>query len=404
MSAAVKSSEPHPEVLAGLEPGPFHTRIAKLNRQHGWMNWMGFASPTVLENEEAEYFAIRNQSTLFDISPMCKYAIEGQDAEKIVNRLVTRDIRKLKPGRVAYVIWCDEDGNVIDDGTVFRLAEDRFRLCCQDPQLAWLYDVAWGLDATIRDETREIAALALQGPTSAALLRSLGVMEVDELKPFAVGSITIGAEHVTMSRTGFTGDLGYELWMPPKSAGAVWDCLVEAGKPYGLRVIGNAALEMARVEAGFLLPKIDFLSAHTAHRPNRPKNPFELGLENMIAFDKPHFNGRRALMRLAGQQPRRKLFAIEIDRNKPAVNALVYHRQRKEVGMVTSALWSPTCKRNIGFAWLDAPFGQTVQDDLWVEIYLQREIEWQRRMVRCRIVDRPFFVNERRRLTPPGNR
>ena len=393
---------PHPQVPMGLEAGPFHQRLAALNGQHGWMNWMGFASPTVLDNMEFEYFAIRNQSTLFDISPMCKYLIEGADAEKVVNRLVTRDIRKLKPGRVAYVIWCDEDGNVIDDGTVFRIADNSFRLCCQEPQFAWLEDVAWGFDVAIRDVSREIAALALQGPTSAALLRDLAVKEVERLKPFDFAPVRIGRKKVELSRTGFTGDLGYELWMKPEGAGTVWDALLQAGNQYGLRVIGYEALEMARIEAGFLLPKTDFLSSRTALRPDRTSTPFELGLEGMVAFDKPHFNGRRALLGLAGSQPRRKLVQIEVDRDKPAINALVYHRQKKEVGMVTSALWSPTCKRNIAYAWLDAPYCEPGSEDLWVEIYLQKEIRWQRRMERCRIVTKRFFSHERRAATPPA--
>ena len=401
--ARKNAKAPHPQVDVGLEAGPFHERIAALNSQYGWMDWMGFASPSVLDNVEFEYFAIRNQSTLFDISPMCKYAIEGADAEAVVNRLVTRDIRKLKPGRVAYVIWCDEDGNVIDDGTVFRLAEDRFRLCCQEPQLAWLEDVAWGFDATIRDVSREVAALALQGPTSAALLRALAVKEMEQLKPFDFAAVRIGRKVVELSRTGFTGDLGYELWMKPQDAVAVWDDLVGAGGQQGLRVIGYQAVEMARIEAGFLLPKTDFLSSRTALRTDRPSTPFELGLERMIAFDKPHFNGRRALLRLAGSTPRRRLVQMEVGKDKPAANALVYHRKKKEVGMVTSALWSPTCKQNIAYAWLDAPYGETESGDLWVEIYLQKEIRWQRRMERCRIAEKPFFVHQRRSATPPGD-
>ena len=390
-------------VPLGLEPGPFHDRLAPLNRQQAWMNWMGFASPSVLDAVEFEYFAIRNQSTLFDISPMCKYAITGPDAEAVVNRLVTRDIRKLKPGRVAYVIWCDEDGNVVDDGTVFRLSETEFRLCCQEPQLSWLDDIAWGFDASIRDVSREIAGLALQGPTSCALLRELGLDGIDTLKPFGITGVMIGDARVTVSRTGFTGDLGYELWMDPSDALSVWDRLTAAGRLRGLRVIGYEALEMARIEAGFLLPKVDFLSAQTVLRPDRANTPYELGLDWLVALDKPHFNGRRALLELSKTAPRRKLVAIEIERDKPAHNALVYHRKRREIGMVTSALWSPTCKRNIAYAWLDAPYGQTVIDDLWVEIYLQKEIRWQRRMARCRLVDRPFFVHSRRTATPPAD-
>lgn len=392
-----------PQVLSGLEPGPFHERLAALNQQQAWMNWMGFASPSVLDNFEFEYFAIRNQATLFDISPMCKFAISGPDAEAVVNRLVTRDITKLKPGRVAYCIWCDEDGNVVDDGTVFRFSETEFRLCCQEPQLAWLDDIAWGFDVSVSEVSRDIAGLALQGPTSCAVLKDMGLAGIETLKPFGIAVFKTGGAELTVSRTGFTGDLGYELWMAPESALAIWDQVMQAGQPRGLRVIGYQALDMARIEAGFLLPKADFLSSQTVLRSDRACNPYELGLDWLVALDKPHFNGRRALARLSRETPRRKLVAIEIERDKPAHNALVYYRKTREVGMVTSALWSPTCKRNIAYAWLDAPYGQSVTDNLWVEIYLQKEIRWQRRMARCHPVDKPFFVHPRRTLTPPDD-
>ena len=396
-------AKPIEQVALGLEPGPFHDRLVSHNRQQAWMNWMGYASPSVLDSVEFEYFAIRNQSTLFDISPMCKYAITGPDAEAVVNRLVTRDIRKLKPGRVAYCIWCDEDGQVVDDGTVFRLSDTGFRLCCQEPQLSWLEDIAGGFDVTIHDVTRDIAGLALQGPTSCALLKKIGLTGIETLKPFGIAEFEIAGAAVTISRTGFTGDLGYELWMAPADALTVWDRLMAIGKLRGLRVIGYEALDMARIEAGFVLPKVDFLSAQTVLRPDRSNTPYELGLEWLVTLDKPHFNGRRALLELSTQTPHRKLVAIEIERDKPAHNALVYHKKSREVGMVTSALWSPTCKRNIAYAWLDAPYGQTVTGDLWVEIYLQKEIRWQRRMAKCHPVEKPFFVHPRRTATPPAD-
>ena len=398
MTPAIRQPEP-----LGLVPGPFHDRIAALNRQQGWTGWMGHASPTVLDTVEFEYFAIRNGTTLFDISPMNKYRIAGPDAEAVVNRLVTRDIRKLKPGRVAYAIWCNAEGNVVDDGTVFRLAPNEFRLCCQEPQLGWLDDVAWGYDVTITDDSAAIAALAVQGPTSCAVLKAAGLAGVEELKPFDIRSFRVETHDIMVSRTGFTGDLGYELWMAPGAALGLWDRLMEAGRVRGIRAIGYAAVEMARIEAGFLLPRVDFLSSQTHLRPGRARNPYELGLDWLVALDKPHFNGRRALVELSKTPPRRKLVAIEIERDKPAHNALVYHKKTREIGMVTSALWSPTCKRNVAYAWLDAPYGQTVTGDLWVEIYLQKEIRWQRRMARCHLVDKPFFVHQRRAATPPAD-
>ncbi|WP_413873467.1 aminomethyltransferase family protein [Albidovulum sp.] len=395
-------TKPREAVPMGLVPGPFHDRLAALNHQRAWMNWMGVASPVVLDTVEFEYFAIRNQATLFDVSPMMKYRIAGPDAEAVANRLVTRDVTKLAPGRVAYVIWCDEAGNVVDDGTLFRLSATEFRLCCQEPQLAWLDDVASGFDATVEDVSQAIAGLALQGPTSCAVLKDAGLTGIETLKPFDLKEFRIGAHPVTVSRTGFTGDLGYELWMAPEDALAVWDRLIEAGRLRGIRVIGYEALDMARIEAGFLLPRVDFVSSETHLRPGRARNPFELGLDWLVALDKPQFNGRRALLRLAAEKPRRKLVAIEIDRNKAAHHALVYHAKRREVGFVTSALWSPTLKRNIAHAWVEAPYFEA-GGDLWVEIYLQRELIWERRMARARIVERGFFRHPRRTATPPAD-
>jgi aminomethyltransferase len=395
-------TKPREAVPMGLVPGPFHDRLAALNHQRAWMNWMGVASPVVLDTVEFEYFAIRNQATLFDVSPMMKYRIAGPDAEAVANRLVTRDVTKLAPGRVAYVIWCDEAGNVVDDGTLFRLSATEFRLCCQEPQLVWLDDVASGFDATVEDVSQAIAGLALQGPTSCAVLKDAGLTGIEAMKSFDLKEFRIGAHPVTVSRTGFTGDLGYELWMAPEDALAVWDRLIEAGRLRGIRVIGYEALDMARIEAGFLLPRVDFVSSETHLRPGRARNPFELGLDWLVALDKPQFNGRRALLRLAAEKPRRKLVAIEIDRNKAAHHALVYHAKRREVGFVTSALWSPTLKRNIAHAWVEAPYFEA-GGDLWVEIYLQRELIWERRMARARIVERGFFRHSRRTATPPAD-
>lgn len=397
--SAVKLRQPAP---MGLIPGPFHDRIAPLNHQQGWMNWMGVASPSVLDTVEFEYFAIRNQATVFDISPMNKYRIAGPEAEAVVNRLVTRDIRKLKPGRVAYVIWCDEEGNVVDDGTVFRFADGTFRLCCQEPQMGWLEDVADGFDVTLRDESADVAGLALQGPTSCAVLKDMGLKDLESMKPFEIREFTIKSKLLTVSRTGFTGDLGYELWMDPKDSLAIWDHMMTAGHLRGIKVIGFEALDMARIEAGFLLPRVDFVSSQTHLRPGRARNPYELGLDWLVDLTKPHFNGRRALLRLSKDKPRRKLVTLEISRDKPAHHAYVYHKGKKEVGFVTSALWSPTLKRNIAYAWVDAPYCHEGRD-LSVEIYLQRELIWQRRMERATLVDRALFKNPRRSETPPAD-
>jgi aminomethyltransferase len=386
-------------VARGLVPSPFDARLRPLNLHQDWMPWAGTLSPRRFDSVEAEYFAIRNQATLFDISPMHKYRIAGKDAERVMNRLITRDARKIAPGRVGYTLWCDEDGFVIDDGTLFRFGQDDFRLCCQEPQFGWLHDVAWGFDVAIEDESEEIAGLSLQGPTSFALLEAAGLGQAARLRPFDVAELEPG---LTVSRTGFTGDLGYELWMPAGQALAVWDRLWAAGRDYGLRPIGYAALDLARIEAGFVVCGTDFKSIHAALRPSRGRTPFELGAGRLVDFDKGHFNGRRALLRHAKAGPRYQLVGLEIAGNKAPLNAYVYHRKKKEAGHVTSALWSPTCKRNIALAMLKAPYGVDVTRDLWVEIYYDKEGKWERIMAPAEIVERPFFRHPRRSATPPA--
>lgn len=386
---------PRPAVPTGLVGTPFEARLRALSSAEAWADWAGRLSPRVLREVAPEYFAIRNQASLFDLSPMRKYRIEGPDAARVANRLVTRDVAGLAPGRVAYVLWCDEDGMVIDDGTFFRLGPDVFRLCCQERQLGWLHDIAWGFDAAITDETDAIAALALQGPTSFALLEAAG-LDVAALRPFDAVEPEPG---LLVSRTGFTGDLGYELWTAPGQALALWDRLWAAGEPFGLRAIGSAALDIARLEAGFPITGAEFRSIHAVERPSRGRTPFELGLGWLVDFAKGHFNGRRALLRHLEAGTRRRLVMLDIDGATPAMEALIYRGRRgRPVGHVTSAAWAPTAKRNIAFAELDAAHA----DDLAAEIYIAKEGKWERRRVRARITGRAVFRPARAQRTPPA--
>ncbi|MGD1877770.1 MAG: aminomethyltransferase family protein [Kiloniellaceae bacterium] len=393
------TTAPRPMVQRGLAPSPFDARLRPLNLHQDWMPWAGYLSARRFDSVEAEYFAIRNQATLFDISPMHKYRVTGPDAERVMNRLMTRDVRKLKPGRVGYSLWCDEDGYVIDDGTLFRFGDDDFRLCCQEPQYAWLLDIAWGFDVQVHEESDEIAGLSLQGPTSFAVLEAAGLGQLATLKPFDVVKVD---DDLTVSRTGFTGDLGYELWVPAEKALALWDRIWAAGHDFGLRPIGYAALDLARTEAGFVVCGVDFKSIHTALRPSRGRTPFELGADRLVDFSKGPFNGRRALLKHAKDGPRYQLVGLEIEGNKAPHSAYVYHRKKTEAGHITSTLWSPTCKRNIALAMLKAPYGVDVTGDLWVEIYHDKEGKWERIMAPAWIAERPFFRHTRRAATPPA--
>jgi aminomethyltransferase len=301
-------------------------------------------------------------------------------------------------------VWCNDAGHIIDDGTIFCVAPNEYRLCTAERQLDWLLDSAIGFDVQVEEVTEQIAALALQGPASCAVLRRLGISEVANLKPFEIGNFSVGGHALMVSRTGFTGDLGYELWMEPRSALPVWDALMAAGGTRGIRAIGSQALNIARIEAGFVLPNMDFVSAESTLRTGRDRSPLELGLAWLVDFKKGHFTGRRALLREQQRGVARQLVGLDIEGNKPAHNSLLYAGQRdnREVGSITSAIWSPTCKRNIALAMLEAPHFKT-GSIVWADIYLNRELVWERRMARAVVVDRPFFAPERRRLTPPAD-
>jgi aminomethyltransferase len=384
---------------------PFHARARELSQIDQFVPWAGYSTVDVFTTMEQEYFAIRNAATLYDLTPMVKYRVTGADAERYLNRLVTRDMRKLRAGRVSYVVWCNDDGHIIDDGTVFRFSDTDFRICTAERQLDWFLDSAIGFDVRVEEITSQVAALSVQGPTSCYVLKKFGLAGVEQLKPFEFREFDASGRTLMVSRTGFTGDLGYEVWMRPEHALAIWDELMLAGRTRGIRAIGSQALNLARIEAGFLMPNVDFISAEHTIRMHRERTPLELGLGWLVDLDKPHFNGRRALVRQKAAGLQRMLVGLDIAGNKPAHNALLYAspKDEKECGFVTSAMWSPTCKRNIALAILDAPhfeMGRRVHAD----IYLHRELVWERRMVTATVVERPFFAPDRRRLTPPADR
>ena len=274
---------------------PFYSRLTELDALHRWHDWNGYTVPDALYCAETEYFAIRNATAVFDLSPMSKYRIGGPDALAYLDRLLTRDVKKISPGRVGYAVWCNDQGQVVDDGTLFHLREGEYRLCAQERQLDWLVDSAIGFDVSIVDETAAVAALAVQGPTAFSVLGAMGLGALADLKPFRVAQVALGDVELSVSRTGFTGDLGYELWVRADAALELWDRLFAAGKLHGIRAMGTDALNLARIEAGYLQAGIDFLPANATVREGRSRSPFELGLDWLVDFTKPNFNGRRAL-------------------------------------------------------------------------------------------------------------
>jgi aminomethyltransferase len=383
---------------------PFQPRIDALAKTNDWYDWAGYRAPNSLWDEELEYFAIRSQAALFDISPMVKYRIDGPDAEAFCNKVTLRDVARLKPGRVQYTAWCDDSGHVLDDGTLFRLSPTRFRLCSQERHLPWLLDSAMGFEVVIEEETEAIAGLALQGPTSFACLREAGFAGVEGLKIFDLAEFAHEGGTVTISRTGFTGDLGYELFVPAELALSLWDRLMEAGQSRGIRAIGYTALNRARLEAGLIVANSDFITSEHAIRADRTRMPDEIGLGFMVDAGKGHFNGRRAIFEArAKKRLRHVLIGLEIEGNVPAEHAIVYHKKSREVGLISAAMWSPMAKRNIALASLERPYGDTVLDDLWVEIYAMRELKYEKLMKRAKVMPRPFIKLDRRTANPPAD-
>jgi aminomethyltransferase len=383
---------------------PFHPRIGPLNQLNEWHRWKDYTVADAFFDEALEYAAIRNACAVFDLTPMTKHRIQGPDALAFLNRLVTRDVAKIKPGKVGYCVWCNDNGQVIDDGTIFHLREGDYRLCSQERQLEWLARSAYGFDVTYEEETHEVAALALQGPTSCAVLKAIGCTGVEKLAPFGIAYFPFAGTELMVSRTGFTGDLGYELWIEPAKALDLWDALFSKGANHGIRPMGTHALEVARIEAGFIQAHVDFLPADQAIRLDRSRSPFELDLARLVDFNKPNFNGRRALLEEQKRGSRYRLVRLDVEGNKPARSSYIYNSARDGdvVGTVTSAEWSPSAKANIALATLNMPWGRP-SDELWAEIYYQRELKWSKVMARCRVVEGAFFDPPRRRATPAAD-
>ena len=309
--AVDNSSKAH--YLTKVFKSPFYSRQEPLNHLKEWGRWADYLSPHAYTCSAMEYFACRNACSVFDLTPMSKYRINGKDALPYLNRLVTREVSKIKPGRVGYCIWCADDGQAIDDGTIFHLGEDDYRLCSQERHLDWLLTNTVGFDVQVTDETHEVAALALQGPTSCATLKKMRLEGIENMKIFDIRQFSFEGTQLTVSRTGFTGDLGYELWVDPGHAEILWDRLFEAGHLHGIQAMGDEALQMLRIEAGFIQCRHDFMPAHATVRHGHTRSPFELGLGWLVDFNKPVFNGRKALQAEKKNGHRYNLAKLDID-------------------------------------------------------------------------------------------
>ena len=385
-----------------LKKTPFHSRTSLASRTNKWYNWNGFTVPTEYSTTELEYTAARNGTSVMDLTPMCKYEIKGSDAHKYIDYLVTRDLSEMNDNTVAYIIWCNEDGKVIDDGTIFKHSSEHFMLCCAVKILNWLNDSAIGFDVIIKDVTDTIAALSIQGPTSCSTLKNFGADSLENMKPFEMKEYNINGYNVLISRTGFTGDLGYELWTDPQNAETMWDSVMEAGSLLKIRPFGMNALEMTRIEAGFIQTNTDFVAAEDALRPVRMRSPYEIGMGWLVHLNKKnYFVGKNALKKeKQSGTTERCLVGLDIDGDKPAHGSVIYNEKKEDIGIVTAALWSPTLKKNIALASLKRPYGIKIKDNIFAEIYHPEEIEYRKIWAKCKIVKRQFYSPERRNNVP----
>jgi len=384
-----------------LKLSPFYPRAKILNVRDAWASWNGYKFAECYYDADYEYFCVRNLCATYDICPMQKYEIAGRDAEAMLNRMVTRDVTKFNLNRVAYCVWCTDEGRMIDDGTIFKLSGDRYMLTCGSPCTAWLEKSAFGFaDVSVTDITDDLAALSLQGPTSCAVLKKMGLEGIDTAKPFDIMHFPFHGDTLMVSRTGFTGDLGYELWIRPGLALDMWDELYVAGENYGIQPFGEAATNMARLEAAFIMPAMEFNEALRTVNFEHDQTPFELSLGWLVDFDKPHFSGRSALLKEKQRGPKFTLTKLDIEGNKPAEGSYLYKNKRctQEIGYVTSAMWSPAVKANIALAMIKT---EHVHGELWAEIYYQKELRHYSRAVKCTRKTKPFWTPTRARATPP---
>ena len=393
---------------------PFHERTFALCESLNYREWSGYYTVSAYEtHHDHEYNAIRNAAALIDISPLFKYRVTGRDASRLVDRIITRDLSKISVGQVIYTPWCDERGKVIDDGTVSRLEENVYRWTAADPSLRWFTQNSVGLDVQIEDISESVAALALQGPTSGRLLKSIAEdADLENLKYFRVTTGKMAGVPVEISRTGYTGDLGYEIWVASNQALNIWDDLIERGRPFDIKPAGMLALDVARIEAGLLLIDVDFNSSKKALIDDQKYSPFEMGLGRLVNLDKNRFVGQQSLIEEKKRGFAKQIVGLEIDWTEvenlyeqvglpPAVSPIasrvpvpVFH-DGSQIGKATSTTWSPVLKKMIALATVEGEFSKPA-----TRLEIEITIEAVRHRVRAQVVKTPFYNPKQKTATP----
>ena len=394
-------------------PGtPFHARTAPLVEGQTWRRWAGYVVASSYElHHDREYHAIRSSAALFDVSPLFKYHVRGPDAVRLLDRVVTRNVAKAKVGQVLYTPWCDAAGKVLDDGTVSLLSPDFLRLTSAEPNYRWLCENARGLRVTIEDASDAVAALALQGPNARIILEQAAGTSLAAVKYFRLTNALIRGVPVTITRTGYTGDLGYEIWMDAEHALPVWDALITAGTPYGMTPAGILALDVARIEAGLLLLDVDYVPARKALIEQQKSSPLELGLEWAVSFDKSSFVGHEALRAERARPAEWRFVGVEVEWEPlealytelglaPRLPTTAWRTSvplyaagsDNQVGYASSGCWSPLLKRYLTLAHLEASSA-----DNGTELDMEITVEHRRKRARARVRPTPFYNPERKR-------
>ncbi len=390
----------------------FHPRTVDLCHSRDWLQWSGFfVARSYNDFAQPEYAAIRHAAALIDVSPLYKYHVTGRDSIEMVNRVFTHDMAKMDVGQVVYTPWCDADGAVRQEGTVFRIKEHKYQVCAAEPALGWLMQNALGFDVKITDRSDDIAALSLQGPNSRTILSEVSDIAMDDIKFFRFAEGTIDGIPVSVSRTGYTGDLGYEIWIPADQAVTVWDRLISGGAAHHILPCGLSAMDISRVEAGFILINVDYVSAEVARLPQHRMSALELGLGWAVKFGKEgNFVGRRALEAEKATGVKRSVVGIEIGwqpledvyatanmmPDLPLIPCRepvpVYDRHGKQIGRVTTRVWSMLLKKFIGIATVNAEF-----KDIGTEVFIEVTVDFERKRVPARVANMGFYRPERMR-------
>jgi len=393
---------------------PFHSRTSALCLSQNWRNWSGyFVAGSYDVVHDYEYHAIRSSAGLIDVSPLYKYDVRGRDALKLVNRVITRDAAKCAVGQAVYTCLCENDGSVIQDGTVFRLAEDHFRFHLADPGLRWLRLNSLALDVSIEEVSEQIAALALQGPNAFKILECLvDDGDLAKLRFFRFTSGRIANIPVIVSRTGYTGDLGYEIWLDAAHAESVWDLTIETGAAFGIKPAGILALDVARLEAGFILLEVDYIGAEKALIPSQRNLPFEIGLGWTVDLKKDHFVGAEALRRASQVGPPRQIVGLEVNLSDyeylftqvglapqfPIAawrGSVPLYKDDWQVGHATTGAWSPVLKKYLALATVEREYAGPES-----RLNLEVTVEHKRKTAGVKVVKLPFFDPPRKRTLP----